>query len=180
MIYPNRAYPNKACPNRECPNIFATGPTTGNMTGAFTNDRCLTNQHFCITSLRNELPFLYKDLNIYILTDFKNATPTLSALPLRLQDVSEKYLKSTISLLYFNTKNEMPVSVINAIPREINGYPKLNKNKLHNGSMGTKKILNGLHDFWKERSKHKRMLLAGVYLREKRGSYVCLTFIKQT
>ena len=74
----------------------------------------------------------------------------------------------------------MSVSVINAIPCEINGYPKFNKNKLHNGSMGTKKILNVQHDFWKERSKHERMLLTGVYLREKRGKYVSLTFIKET
>ena len=34
----------------------------------------------------------------------------------------------------------MPVSAINATSREINGYPKINKNKLHNESMGTKKI----------------------------------------
>ena len=64
-------------------------------------------------------------------------------------------LKSTINLLNFNTKNEMPVFVINPTSREINGYPKFNKNKLHNESMGTKKILNVHHAFWKETSKHK-------------------------
>ena len=89
-------------------------------------------------------------------------------------------LKSTISLLNFNTKNEMPVSVINAIPCEINGYSNFNKNELHNVSMGTKKILNVKHDFWKQTSKHKQMLLVGVHLHEKRGNYVSLTFIKKT
>ena len=79
-----------------------------------------------------------------ILTDFKNAILALSILSLSIQDVSEKIsveLKSTISLLNFNTKNEMPVFVINATSREINGYPKFNKTKLHNESMGTKKFL---------------------------------------
>ena len=74
----------------------------------------------------------------------------------------------------------MPVSVINAIPREINHCPKINNSKLHNGSIGTKKNLNVQHDFWKEKSKHKRMLLAGVHLLEKRGNYVSLTLIKKT
>ena len=101
-----------------------------------------------------------------ILTDLKNATLALSILSLRIQDVSKKIsveLKSTISLLNFNTQNEMPVSVINATSREINGYPKFKKNKLHNESMGTKTILHVHHAFWKETSKHKRMLLVGVY-----------------
>ena len=43
--------------------------------------------------------------------------------------------------------------------------------------MGTKKILNVKHDFWKQTSKHKRMLLVGVHLHEKRGNNVNLTFI---
>ena len=37
--------------------------------------------------------------------------------------------------------------------------------------MGTKNILNVQHDFWKEKSKHKRMLLASVHLHEKRSNY---------
>ena len=72
-------------------------------------------------------------------------------------------LKRTTSLLNFNTKNKMPVSVINATSREINGYVKFNKNKLLDESMGTKKVLNVHNAFWKERPKHNRMLLVGDY-----------------
>ena len=53
--------------------------------------------------------------------------------------------------------------MINATSREINDYLKFNKNKLHNESMETKKNLNVHHAFWKETSKHKRMLLVGIY-----------------
>ena len=74
----------------------------------------------------------------------------------------------------------MPSAVISAILREINGYPKFNKNKLHNVSMGTKNIFNVKHDFVKQTLKLKRMLLVGVHLHEKRGNYVSLTFIKKT
>ena len=74
----------------------------------------------------------------------------------------------------------MPVSVIKAITNEINGDPKFIKNKLHKGPMGTKKILYVQHDFWKETTKPKRMLLVGVHLHEKRGNYVSKTFIKKT
>ena len=78
-------------------------------------------------------------------------------------------LKSTISVLNFNTKNETSVSVTNAlctvtVHDDIKRFPKLNKNKLHNMSMGTKQFLQVKHDFWKESPKPKRMLLVGLRL----------------
>ena len=54
--------------------------------------------------------------------DFENATLALPILPLRIQDVT-LFPKN----INFNTINEMPVSAINAIPHEFNGYPNFNK-----------------------------------------------------
>ena len=61
----------------------------------------------------------------------------------------------------------MPVAMINTITHDINNYPNFKKNELHDGSMGTKKILNVQYDFWKETPKPKRMLLVGVHLQLK-------------
>ena len=89
-------------------------------------------------------------------------------------------LKSSIRLLYFNTKNEMPVSVSIARQYDFKRYQKFDKNIMHNTSMGTKQFLQVQHDFWNEISKPKRLLLVGFHLHYKRGSYVSVTFNKKT
>ena len=88
-----------------------------------------------------------------ILTDFKNETLVLSILPLRIQDFFFFFrkkifveLKSSISVLNFMTENEIPVSLINVMQDDLMCYPKFNKNKLHNRSVGTKIILIIQHD----------------------------------
>ena len=83
-------------------------------------------------------------------------------------------LKSTISLLNINTKNEMSVSVINTIQHDFKRYPKFNKNKLHNRSIGAKTSLQVQHDFWKETPEPKRMLLVGFHLHSETFQTQCM------
>ena len=74
----------------------------------------------------------------YIHKDFENASLVLLLLTLRIHDIGKSIfeLKSTFSLLNFDTKIEASTLVINVIHDEFKRYPEFNKTK----SMGTANI----------------------------------------
>ena len=78
--------------------------------------------------------FQYSNLWVYnILKDFENASLVLLLLTLRIQDISKKNtfeLKSTASLLNFDTKSETSTPVINGIHNEFKRYSESNKTKV--------------------------------------------------